>query len=73
MVVENDISNVSSQKTNYDTKTSELEKKLTDHNYHKYAASPEFNNLAAITFNARLAQGNLITETDFEAKLSSLK
>ena len=33
---------------------------------------PEFNNLAADVFNARLAQANLITKTDFDAKLSNL-
>ena len=31
------------KKTNYYTKISELEKKLTDHNYDKYIATPEFN------------------------------
>ena len=58
--------------TNYDTKISELEKKLTDHNHDKYITTPEFNTLAADVFNARLAQANLITKTDFDAKLSSL-
>ena len=33
---------------------------------------PEFNTLAADVFNARLAQANLITKIDFDAKLSSL-
>ena len=33
---------------------------------------PEFNTLAADVFNARLAQANLVTKTDFDAKLSSL-
>ena len=67
-------SNVSNfvKKTNYYTKISELEKKLTDHNHHKYVTSPEFSTLAARVFNARLAQGNLITKTDFDATLSSL-
>ena len=32
----------------------------------------EFNTLAADVFNARLAQANVITKTDFDAKLSSL-
>ena len=32
----------------------------------------KFNTLAADVFNARLAQANLITKTDFDAKLSSL-
>ena len=72
--VENKIPSVSSlvKKTDYDTKISELEKKLTDHNHDKYITTPEFNTLAADVFNARLAQANLITKTDFDAKLSSL-
>ena len=57
---------------NYDTKTSELGKKLTDHNHGKFITTPEFNTLAADVFNARLAKANLITKTDFDAKLSSL-
>ena len=56
----------------YDTKISELEKKLTDHNHDKYITTPEFNSLAADVFNARLAQANLITKTDFDANLLSL-
>ena len=53
--VENKIPDVSSlvKKTNYDTKISELEKKLTDHNHDKYITTPEFNTLAADVFNAR--------------------
>ena len=31
-----------------------------------------FNKLATDVFNARIAQANLITKTDFEAKLSGL-
>ena len=34
--------------------------------------TPEFNTLAASVFNARLAPANLVTKTDFDAKLSSL-
>ena len=60
------------KKIDCDTKISELEKKLTDHNHEKYITTPEFNTLAASVFNARLAQANLITKTDFDAKLSSL-
>ena len=48
------------------------EKKLTNHNHDKYITTLEFNTLAADVFNARLAQVNLITKTDFDAKLSSL-
>ena len=44
------------------TKISELEKKLTDHNHDKYVVASEFNTLAADILNARLAQANLITK-----------
>ena len=60
------------KKTDYDTKFSELEKKFSDHNHDKYITIPEFNTLAADVFNARLAQANLITKKDFDAKLLSL-
>ena len=72
--VESKIPNVSClvKKTNYNTKITEIEKKLADHNHDKYITTPEFNTLAADVFNARLAQANLITKTDFDAKLSSL-
>ena len=72
--VENKIPDVSSfvKKTNYNTKITEIEKKLTGHNHNKYITIPEFNTLAADVFNARLAQANSITKTDFDAKLSSL-
>ena len=61
------------------TKLTELENKipdisnswLTDHNHDKYLDTSEFNKLAADAFNARLAQANLITKIDFDAKLSS--
>ena len=52
-------------------KITETEKKLTDHNHDKYITTPEFNTLAGDVFNARLEQANLITKTDFDAKLSS--
>ena len=44
---------------------------LNNHNHDKYIDTQEFNKLAAV-FNARIAQANLITKTDFDAKLSSL-
>ena len=50
----------------------EIENKLNNHNHDKYITTPEFNKLAADVFNARLAQANLITKTDFDTKLSSL-
>ena len=72
--VENKIPSISSlvKKTDYDTKISELEKKVTDHDHCKYITIPDFNTLAAIVFNVRLAQANLLTKTDFDAKLSSI-
>ena len=72
--VESKIPNVSTliKKTNSNTKISALENKLTDHNDDKCITVPEFNDLAADVFNARLSQTNLIPQTDFDAKLSSL-
>ena len=66
------VSSLVKKKADYATKFSELGRKLTDHNRHKYITTPEFNILAAGAFNARLAQANLIIKTDFDAKLSSL-
>ena len=60
------------KKTDYNTKITEIENKLNSHNHYKYIATPGFNNLATDVFNARLAQANLITKTNFDAKLSSL-
>ena len=47
-------------------------KKLTDHNHDKYITTPDFNTQAADDFNARLAQANLETKRNFDAKLWSL-
>ena len=41
-------------------------KKFIDHNRDKYIATPEFNTFAVGAFNARLAQANLVTETNFD-------
>ena len=73
-VVENKIPNASIlvKKTDYNTKICEIEKKITDHNQDKYIITPEFNNLAAGVFSARLAQANLITKTDFNAELKKI-
>ena len=72
--VENKIPSVSNlvKEMDYDTKITEIEKKLTDHNHEKYITTPEFNTLADDVFIPRLAQANLITKTDFDAKFSSL-
>ena len=71
--VENNIPSVSSlvKKTDYNTKITEFENKLTNYNHGKYITTPEFNTLVADVFNARLVQANLMTKTDFDAKLSS--
>ena len=50
----------------------EVENKPNNHNHDKYIDIPEFNKLAADVVNVRLAQANLITKTDFNAKLLSL-
>ena len=56
--VENKEPDVSSlvKKADYDTKITEIENKLSDHNHDKYIDTSEFNKLAADVFNARLAQ-----------------
>ena len=63
-----DISNLV-KKTDYNTKISDIENKLNNHNHDKHIDTSEFNKLTADVFNARLAQANLITKTDFDAKL----
>ena len=61
------------KKTDYDTKVSEIEKKITDHNHDKYiTTTTEFNNLTANTFTVRLAKANLVTNTDFNNKFQNL-
>ena len=60
------------KKTDCNTKITEIESKLKNHNHDKYITTSEFNTLAADVFNARLALVNLVTKTDFDAKLSSL-
>ena len=60
------------KKTDYDTKITEIEKALTDHDHDKYIAALEFNNLAARVFIARLAESNVTTKTDFDDKLKSI-
>ena len=71
---QNNISDLSSlvRETDYNTKISEIEKKASDHYLDKYITTPEFNNLAAEIFTRRLAQENLVTRTELDAKLKSL-
>ena len=58
--VENKILDVSSlvEKTDYNTKISEIENKVSDHDHDKYITTPQFNILTARIFNARLAQAD---------------
>ena len=72
--IENKIPSTSNlfKQTDFNTKTTEIEKQLTDHKHNKYITTSEFNKLAANVFNARIAQANFITKTDFDARLSSL-
>ena len=72
--IENKIPSVSNlvKKTDYNTKITEVENKLNNHNYGNYIDTAGFNKLAGDVFNARLTQANLITKTDFDAKLWSL-
>ena len=71
--VENKIPSVSNlvRKTDYNTKVTEIENKLNNHDHDKYINTSEFNKLAAHVFNARLAQAKLIAKTEFDAKPSS--
>ena len=72
---------IQSKETGYNTKINEIEKKISDHNYDNYITTPEFNNLTAESFAARLAQANLasksdisnfVKKTDFDDKLKNL-
>ena len=60
------------KKTDHNTKITDIENKLNNHNHDKYTDTSEFNKLAGDIFNARLAQANLITKTGFDAELLSL-
>ena len=72
--MENKIPSISNlvKKTDYNTKITEIEKKLTDYSHDKYITTTEFNKLATDTFNARIVQANLVEKTDFDNKLSDL-
>ena len=60
------------KKTDYDTKVTEIENKLNNHNHDKHIDTSEFNKLAVDVFNVRIAQANLITKTNFDPKLFGL-
>ena len=54
---------VISQKTDHNTKISQIEKKVTDQDHDKYITSSEFNNLTAKSFAAVLSLNKKITQT----------
>ena len=60
------------EKTDYNNKVTDIENTLTNHDHDKYIDSSKFNKLATDVFNVRLAHANLITKTDFDAKLLNL-
>ena len=73
--IENKIPDVSSlvKKTDYNTKISEIENKVNNHNHDKYITTSEFNTMAADDFKARLAaQTDLIRKPDFDPKLKGI-
>ena len=57
-------------KIDYNTKISDIEKKVTDPDHDEYITISEFNKLTTENVRARLAQANVVTKTD--AKLTSL-
>ena len=67
IAVENKIPIVSNlaTKTDYNTKISKIERKVTDHNHDTYITTRGFNNLAAADFTARLAKADLVKKIRF--------
>ena len=57
-------------KKHYNTKITEIENKLYNHNHDKYITTPELNTLAADVFNVRLSRGKLVKKTDFDTTVS---
>ena len=72
--VENRIPDISNlvKKTDSNTKITDFENKLNNRDHDKYIDTSKFNTLATNLFNTGIAQANLITKTDFDAKLSNL-
>ena len=71
--VTNIIPNISNlvKKTDCETKISEIEQKINDHNHHKYITASDFNKFTTEFFAARLAEANSVTKTDLDKKLIS--
>ena len=54
------------EKTDYDTKIGEIEKKILSNNHGKYNTTQEFNKITAEQFTATLEQANLATKADID-------
>ena len=60
------------KKAEYDTKITELEKKILDHNHDKHSTTQEFNQLTSENVSARLKQADLASQnaiTDYVKKI----
>ena len=67
-----DVSNLV-KNTDYNTKMNEIEKKIADHDHHKYITTPDINNkITTENLAARLLQANSVTKTDFDNELINL-
>ena len=56
---------VISQKTDYNTKISQIENKITiDHDHNKHITTQECNKLTSESFTTRLKQANLASQND---------
>ena len=54
-----------SKKTDYNTKISEIENKIsTDHDHDKHIIAQEFNKLTAENLTSRFTQANLVSKND---------
>ena len=74
IAVENKIPSVSNlvKRTDYNTKVTEIENELNNHNHDKYITTPEFNNLETDVYNGRLLQANLVTKTNLIMQYQAL-
>ena len=51
-------------KSRFNTKISETEDKINNHDHDNYTTTPEFNKLTADNFTARLKEANLASQND---------
>ena len=73
--MKNKIPNISNlvTKTDYNTKISEIEKKVSSDSHGKYITTPEINKVTTENFKARLAQADLVKKkTDIDTELKNV-